>query len=824
MVESMKISYDWLREYIDIDLPPADLAEILTSIGLETGSVEMVQTVKGGMEGLVVGEVLTCTAHTNSDHLRVTTVEVGGPTPLQIVCGAPNVAAGQKVVVATPGTRLYRGEETFTIKRSKIRGVASEGMICAEDEIGVGECHEGIIVLPAEVPVGTLAKDYYRVQTDWVFEIDITPNRSDAISHYGVARDLAAYFSIRDKDVRLRLPSVDHFRVDEPQSPVSVKVDAPQACPRYSSVVISGVKVAASPAWLQHRLRSVGIRPVNNVVDAANYVMLELGQPLHTFDAAKITGGQVRVRHLPSGTVITTLDGVQRVLSADDLVICDGSEPMCLAGVFGGKESGITEETQDVFVESAYFHPVGIRKTARRHGLSTDASFRYERGCDPSNTLYVLKRTALLIKQLAGGRVCGEVTDIYPEPVAPHKVQVCLDKIYKLIGKDVGHQTVERLFAALQMQVVEKNTAGSYTLEVPPYRVDVSRPADVAEELLRLYGYNNIETDSSLRTTLSTSSRGDSTRLQRIVSEQLSSQGFNEIMNNSLTKSAYYTPLQSLPEWRCVRIVNPLSSELNVMRQTLLFGGLESIARNVHHRRSDLKFYEFGSCYFHHPDRADGSSGSVAYTEEPRLALWLTGNKQAPSWAVPTLPTTVFELKAYVENVLLRLGCPPQQLLFHEQPDELLGRALNLCDHSGQSLAVIGSVKAQLLEKMDIEAEVHYAELRWNYLTDCAARHKTRFRRVAKYPEVRRDLALLLDEQVSMSQVEKIARESERKLLKDLYLFDVYEGEHIEKGKKSYAVSFVLQDADKTLTDKQIDATMKKIASNLETKLGAKLR
>ena len=820
----MNISYNWLKEYINMDVEPAELAKILTSIGLETGGVEEVQTIKGGLEGLVVGKVLTCVDHENSDHLHVTTVDVGGEAPLQIVCGAPNVAAGQKVVVATVGTKLYNGDEEFTIKRSKIRGVESYGMICAEDEIGVGASHEGIIVLPDEVPVGTLAKDYYNVKSDYVLEVDITPNRADAISHYGVARDVAAYFSIRNKDIQVRKPSVDAFRVDEPQAPVRVTVENAQACPRYSAVTIAGVTIGESPAWLQERLHAIGVRSINNVVDVANYVMFEMGQALHTFDADKITTGEVRVKNLPEGTPFITLDGVERKLSADDLMICDGDTPMCLAGVFGGLESGISDKTRNVFLESAYFNPVSIRKTARRHGLNTDASFRYERGCDPDNTVYVLKRAALLIQQVAGGRVCGDMIDVYPQPVAPFDVLVSLDKIYKLIGKEIGQDTVETLFTALEMKVTGKTDDGVYSLQVPPYRVDVQRDVDVIEDLLRIYGYNNVELSDRLQSNLSYSPKPDSARLQRLVSEQLTAQGFNEIMNNSLTKSAYYEGLVSFPEARCVRIMNPLSSDLNVMRQTLLFGGLESLARNINHKRGDLKFYEFGNCYFYHSDKRSDDNALKAYSEEFHLGLWLTGNKHAQSWAVPEAKTTVFELKAYVENILRRLGIDRHKLVCGDYADDLLGEALTLYTRTGKPLGVLGIVSPKLRKRMDIDTEVYYADLHWGNLLAETKTHKVQFHDIAKYPEVKRDLALLLDRDVRFADIEKIARDSERNLLRDVYLFDVYEGKNLEAGKKSYAVSFVLQDANKTLTDKQIEAIMKKIQTNLETKLGAKLR
>ncbi|NDV45937.1 phenylalanine--tRNA ligase subunit beta [Paludibacter sp. 221] len=819
----MNISYNWLKQYINIDVTPEELSKILTSIGLETGGVEEVQTIKGGLEGLVVGEVLTCADHENSDHLHVTTVNVGSGEPLQIVCGAPNVAAGQKVIVATVGTKLYSGDESFTIKRSKIRGVESFGMICAEDEIGVGTNHAGIIVLPNDVPVGTLAKDYYNVKSDYVLEVDITPNRADAISHYGVARDVAAYFSIRDKSVKLSKPSVDSFAVQNTNRGIPVAVENTKDCPRYSAVTISGVKIAESPAWLQDCLKTIGVRPINNVVDVTNYVMFEMGQALHAFDADKINGQEVRVKNLPSGTSFVTLDGIERKLSSDDLMICGKDEPMCIGGVFGGLNSGISETTQNVFLESAYFNPVAIRKTARRHVLNTDASFRYERGCDPEATIYNLKRAALLIQQVAGGEISSNVIDVYPDSIKPFEVKLSLQKVYSLIGKEIGQEVVETILAALEMKVVSK-TADEYLLHVPAYRVDVQRDVDVIEDILRIYGYNNVEIGDELKSTLSYVSKPDSSALQKLISEQLTAQGFNEIMNNSLTKSAYYTNLSSYPETNCVRLMNPLSSDLNVMRQTLLFGGLESVVRNINRKRSDLKFYEFGNVYSYHNENRSDADALSAYAEGYHLALWLTGNKQAQSWAVAAAKTSVFEMKAYVENVLRRLGINLRKAVYGDYSDELLSEAMTIYSRSGKKLAVFGVVHPKLCKYMDIDTEVYYADFVWANLLSEIKGHKVLFKEMSKYPEVKRDLALLLDKNVQFAQIEKIAYESERNLLKDVYLFDVYEGKNLEAGKKSYAVSFVMQDESKTLTDKQIDMIMKKIQTNLENKLGAKLR
>ncbi|MBP1677429.1 MAG: phenylalanyl-tRNA synthetase beta subunit [Bacteroidetes bacterium] len=819
----MNISYNWLKKYIDIDVTPDELSKILTSIGLEVGGVEEVQTVKGGLEGLVIGHVLTCENHENSDHLHVTTVDVGEAEALQIVCGAPNVAAGQKVVVATVGTKLYSGEESFTIKRSKIRGVESFGMICAEDEIGLGISHEGIIVLPADVKPGTLAKDYYGIKSDYLIEVDITPNRVDAASHYGVARDLAAYFSIKNPSVKLTKPSVEDFKVQNTDLIIPVKVENTDACPRYSSVTISGVKVAESPDWLKNALLTIGLRPINNVVDATNYVLHELGQPLHAFDADKIAGKEVVVKTLPEGTPFVSLDGVERKLSAADLMICNAEKPMCIGGVFGGLDSGVTESTRNVFLESAYFNPVSIRKTARRHGLNTDASFRFERGCDPTNTIYVLKRCALLIQEVAGGSISSDIQDIYPQEVKPFEVKVSLKKINTLIGKEIGRENIETILKALEIQIVEK-TDEDYLLSVPAYRVDVQRDVDVIEDILRIYGYNNIEIGEKLLSTLSYSTRPDSHKLQNLIAEQLTAQGFNEILNNSLTKGAYYTDLTSFPAANSVKIINALSSDLSVMRQTLLFGGLENIAYNVNRRNADLKFYEFGNCYYYNQNNKKADETLAAYSEDFHLGIWLTGSKHPQSWAVAEQKTSVYELKAYIENIFRRLGINLRKLVSGEYADDLLSEALTVYSPRGSKLAVYGIVHPKILKKLDIEQEVYYADLNWNALLGEITKHKVQYSEISKYPEVKRDLALLIDKQVTFAEIEKIAYETERKLLKNVTLFDVYEGKNLEPGKKSYAVSFILQDETKTLTDNQIDSIMKKMISNLENKTGAKLR
>ena len=820
---SMNISYNWLKRYINIDVTPDVLSKALTSIGLEVGSVEEVQTIKGGLEGLVIGEVLTCSGHENSDHLHVTTVNVGADEPLQIVCGAPNVAAGQKVIVATVGTKLYSGDESFSIKRSKIRGVESFGMICAEDEIGIGTSHDGIIVLPENVQVGMLAKDYYGIKNDTLLEVDITPNRIDAASHYGVARDLAAFFALKDKNIKLSKPSVEEFTVQNKELVIPVTVENLDACPRYSGLTISGVEVKESPEWLKNYLQIIGLRPINNIVDATNFVLHELGQPLHAFDADKIKGGKVIVKNMPEGAQFKTLDGIDRKLSSDDLMICSTDEAMCIGGVFGGLDSGVTETTRNIFLESAYFNPVTIRKTARRHGLNTDASFRFERGCDPTNTVYVLKRCALLIQEVAGGLISSDIIDVYPQEVKPFEVELSLQKINSLIGKEIGTSTIETILSALEIKIASK-TDETYSLQVPVYRVDVQRDVDVIEDILRIYGYNNVEIGETLKSNLSFGTKPDSYKLQNLIAEQLTAQGFNEVLNNSLTKGAYYNELTSFPASNSVKMLNPLSSDLNVMRQTLLFGGLENIARNINRKNADLKFYEFGNCYYYHAENKKEGETLAAYNEDFHLGLWLTGNKKAQSWTSTEEKTSVFELKAYIENIFKRLGINLRKLVMGEYTDDLLNEGLSVYNRAGNKLAVFGIVHNKILKMMDIEEQVLFADLNWNTILTEIVNHNVRYTELSKFPEVKRDLALLLDKTISFGEIEKIAFESERKYLKSINLFDVYEGKNLESGKKSYAVSFILQDDTKTLTDAQIEPIMKKLQTNFENKLGAKLR
>lgn len=821
----MNISYNWLKEYVDFDLTPAEVAAALTSIGLETGSVEEVETIKGGLEGLVIGEVLTCVPHPNSDHMHVTTVNLGnGGEPVQIVCGAPNVAAGQKVVVATLGTKLYDGDECFTIKKSKLRGVESNGMICAEDEIGIGTDHAGIIVLPQDAVAGTPAKEYYNIKSDYVLEVDITPNRADACSHYGVARDLYAWLVQHHKPATLHRPSVEAFAVDNHDLDIQVTVENTEACPRYTGITVKGVTVKESPDWLQEKLRVIGLRPINNVVDVTNYIVHAFGQPLHCFDADQIKGNQVVVKTMPEGTPFVTLDGVERKLNERDLMICNAEEPMCIAGVFGGLASGSTEQTKDVFLESAYFHPTWVRKTARRHGLNTDASFRFERGIDPNSVIYCLKLAAMMVKELAGGTISSEIKDVCHAQFPDFRVELSYQYVHDLVGKVIPVDTIKRIVSSLEMKLVAETPEG-LTLDVPPYRVDVQRPCDVVEDILRIYGYNNVEIPTTLHSSLTVKGEEDkSNRLQNLVSEQLVGCGFNEILNNSLTRAAYYDGLNTYPSENLVMLLNPLSADLNAMRQTLLFGGLESIAHNTNRKNADLKFFEFGNCYHYHKDKTDSERALAPYGEELHLGLWVTGKKVSNSWAHPDEDSSVYELKAYVENIFSRLGLPPHNLVVGNLTDDIYSVALSVNTRGGKRLATLGVVRHKLLKAFDIEHDVYYADLNWKELLKAIRNIKVSYQEISKFPAVKRDLALLLDKNVQFAEIEKVAYETEKKLLKEVALFDVYEGKNLEAGKKSYAVSFLLQDENATLNEKQIDKIMSKLIANLENKLGAKLR
>lgn len=820
----MNISYNWLKEYVDFDLTPEEVAAALTSIGLETGGVEEVQTIKGGLEGLVVGEVLTCEPHPNSDHMHITTVNLGQGEPVQIVCGAANVAAGQKVIVATLGTKLYDGDECFTIKKSKLRGVESNGMICAEDEIGVGTSHDGIIVLPDDVVPGTLAKDYYDIKSEYVLEVDITPNRADACSHYGVARDLYAWLVQNGRKATLKRPSVEDFHVDNHDMDIEVAVENAEACPRYAGVTIKGVTVKESPEWLQNKLHLIGVRPINNIVDITNYILHAYGQPMHCFDADKIKGGKIVVRTCAEGTKFVTLDEAERTLSERDLMICNAEEPMCIAGVFGGLDSGTTESTKDVFLESAYFHPTWVRKTARRHGLSTDSSFRFERGIDPNGVIYALKAAALLVKELAGGEIASEIKDVYPSPIADFNVELPFAYVNSLIGKEIPRETVRNIVSSLEMKIVEE-TDEALSLLVPPYRVDVQRPCDVVEDILRIYGYNNVEIPTSVKSCLSVKGDVDkSVKLQNLVSEQLVGCGFNEILNNSLTAAAYYEGLESYKPENLVHLMNPLSNDLNVMRGTLLFGGLESIQHNANRKNADLRFFEFGNCYHFHAEKKNPEKVLAAYSEELHLGMWITGKRVSNSWAHADENASVYELKAYVLNIFRRLGVSFGGLVFGNLADDIYSVAVSVHTRGGKLLATFGVISKKIQKAFDLDNEVYYADLNWKELMKAIKGNAVTYREISKYPAVKRDLALLLDKKVQFVEIEKIAFETDKKLLKSVELFDVYEGKNLEPGKKSYAVSFMLQDENATLNDKQIDKFMQKLIKNLETKLEAKLR
>ena len=820
----MNISYNWLKEFVDFDLKPLELADALTSIGLEVGGVEEIQAIKGGLEGLVIGEVLTCEPHPNSDHMHVTTVNLGNGDPVQIVCGAPNVATGQKVVVATIGTKLYDGDDCFTIKKSKLRGIDSCGMICAEDEIGIGTDHSGIIVLPEDAVVGTPAKDYYNIKSDYVLEVDITPNRADACSHYGVARDLYAYLVQRGIPTPLHKPSVDAFKVDNNDLDISVTIENGDACPRYAGITIKGVTVKESPDWLQNHLRMIGLRPINNIVDITNYILFAYGHPMHCFDADKIKGNQVIVKTLPEGTPFITLDGVERKLSDRDLMICNAEEPMCIGGVFGGLESGTTQETKNVFLESAYFHPTWIRKTARRHGLSTDASFRYERGIDPNNTIYILKLAALMVKELAGGEISSDIKDVSCKDFPPFRVEVTYKRVNDLIGKSIPVETVKSIVKSLEMEIVAE-TAEGLTLDVPQYRVDVQRDCDVIEDILRIYGYNNVEIPTTLKSSLVAETETDkSNKLQNLVAEQLVGAGFNEILNNSLTKAAYYDELTSYPSANLVRLMNPLSSDLNVMRETMLFGGLETIARNANHKNPDLKLFEFGNCYYYREEKRNEEKALAPYSESYHLALWLTGKDKQGSWIHGDEENNAYMLKAYIENIFGRMGLRMRDLVVENLKTDIYASAIVIKTQGGKRLAMIGSVTRKILKQFDIDNSVYYADINWIEVLRSIRSHKVSFKELPKFPAVRRDLALLVDKSVQFAQIEKIAFDSDRKLIKSVNLFDVYEGKHLEPGKKSYAVSFTLQDETQTLNDKVIDKVMQKLIKNLEEKAGARLR
>ena len=819
----MNISYKWLKEYVDFDLTAQQVCDALTSTGLEVDALEEVQSIKGGLKGLYVGKVLTCEPHPNSDHLHVTTVDLGKGEPSQIVCGAPNVAAGQKVIVADLGCVLYDGDQEFVIKKSKLRGVESNGMICAEDEIGVGASHDGIIVLPDDAVVGTPAAEYYHLESDWLIEVDITANRADGLSHWGVARDLYAWLMSNGIETKMHRPDCSKFKVDNHDLPVEVVIENKEACKRYACVSITDCEVKESPDWLKNKLTTIGLRPINNIVDITNYIMMAYGQPLHCFDADMVKGHKIVVKTMPDGTPFQTLDGVEHKLSDRDLAICNAEDPMCIAGVFGGKGSGTYETTKNVVLESAYFHPTWIRKSARRHGLSTDASFRFERGIDPNGTIYALQQAAILCQELAGGKVSMDIVDVYPKPIRNAVVDLSFDYVNRLIGKELSSGVIKFICRVLDMEVKYENEQ-SLTLEIPAYRVDVQRPCDVVEDILRIYGYNNVEIPTQLKSSLVI--KGDEDRkhkLANLVSEQLVGEGFNEILNNSLTKAAYYEDGQNADP-TLVHIMNPLSSDLNVMRQTLLYGGLESIQHNVNRKRQNLRFFEFGNVYTFDPEKKNDDDPMQAYKEQNHAALWVTGKRVEGSWAHKNEDSTFYELSAYVENILRRIGLKPGMTVRKKSENDIFSSGLTIENRGGKKLVEMGIITKKLQKQFGLDNPVYYAEMNWTALMKVTKKNEVLYTEISKFPAVSRDLALLVDNSVEFAQIEQIARQTEKKLLKKVELFDVYEGDKLPAGKKSYAVNFILQDEEKTMGDKQIDAIMQKLIANIKKQLNAELR
>ena len=806
----MKISLNWLQQYIKLDLEVNQISEFLTDTGLEVEGIEEIESIKGGLKGIVIGEVLTCQQHPNADRLKVTTVNIG-ESVLDIVCGAPNVATGQKVLVATIGTVLYDGEESFKIKKGKIRGEVSMGMICAEDELGLGSSHDGIMVLPNELEVGTLASDYFKIENDTVFEIGLTPNRSDAMGHFGVARDLKTVLNHNGSELEMCLPTLKQFKTDNNNLSISVEVENSELCPRYSGVSISGIKIEPSPEWLKNRLKSIGIESKNNIVDVTNFVLHETGQPLHAFDAKKITGNKIVVKTLSEKTKFTTLDEVERDLSAEDLMICNEKEGMCLAGVFGGLDSGVSHSTTSIFLESAYFNPVSVRKTAKRHHLSTDSSFRFERGCDPNMTLYALKRAALLIQEIAGGEISSEIVDIYPNEIKHFELELTYKKLDSLIGEKIEREAVKSILTDLEIEVVSETQTG-LSLKVPPFRADVQREVDVIEEVLRIYGFNTVKIPSKLNTSISHSDEVNPEQIRNITSDLLSSNGFSEIMNNSLTKESYIHLISELNEEENVKILNPLSQDLNVMRQSLLFSGLENISYNINRKNQDLKLYEFGKTYH----KVEGEN-----QEKEHLMLLLTGKVNSENWNTTKDKTDFFVMKEKVEHILFRLGITKiksEEISTYGFSEGLMYK------HKKNRLVCFGKVDKKITKSFGIKQELYYADFNWDLILNLVLNTKIKYSEVSKFPSVKRDLSLLIDKEVTFKELNAIAKQTENKILKSVNLFDVYEGDKLPEGKKSYALSFILEDNTKTLTDKYIDKVMNKLISSYETKVGAEVR
>ncbi len=819
----MKISYNWLKQYIDFEIAPEDLSAILTDIGLEVEGMDQFQSVKGGLEGIVIGEVKTCIKHPNADKLSKTEVDIGIGRLLPVVCGAPNVAVGQKVLVATVGTKLYAGDESFTINKSKIRGELSEGMICAEDELGLGTSHEGIMVLPADAEVGKKASKYFFVEEDVVFEIGLTPNRADATSHIGTARDLVAALNRihNTREYNLKIPPVTKFEVENHKLDIEVEVEDIKACPRYTGVTLSGIKVSESPDWLKNKLNALGLRPINNIVDVTNYVLHETGQPLHAFDAKYITGNKVVVKKLPPETTFITLDEEERKLDEEDLMICNADSGMCIAGVFGGVTSGVSESTTDIFLESAYFDPTHIRKTSRRHMLQTDASFRFERGADPNITEFALKRAILLMQELAGGIVSSEIKDVYPEPIEKWPVEIMYYDVDRLIGKVIDRKTIKEILTDLDIEITEEHDAGLKML-IPTYKVDVTRDVDVIEEILRIYGYNNVEFSDKIYSSVNLRPDPDMEKLQNMIADYLSSQGLSEIMNNSLTKSAYIDHSGVYSNRNSVYLLNPLSKDLDILRQTLLFGGLEVAAYNLNRQMNNVKLFEFGTVY-QKSEKYDQTDALNKYHEEKHLMLISSGIKQPENWNSAATKVDIFDLKAQVEGVFARLGVDVSKVDIKETTNELSLYALGYF-YNQKILAEVGSVHKKQLNYFDIKQDVLFAIINWDLLIKSLPKETLHYEAVAKFPSVRRDLAMVLDEHIKFDDLKALAFKTEKKLLKSVGLFDIYKGDKIPKGKKSYALSFILQDKEKTLTDKTIDKTIRRIQSEFEQVFNAELR
>lgn len=820
----MEISLNWLKKYIDLDLSAAEVATILTDIGLEVEALEKVESIRGGLQGVVVGHVVECWDHPDSDHLHVTKVDVGAQEPLQIVCGAPNCRQGLKVLCATVGSVLYPngGDEEFKIKRSKIRGVESLGMLCAEDELGIGADHAGIMELPADAVVGTPARDFLGITDDYLIGIGLTPNRVDAASHIGVARDIAAYLRSQGKDVTVTLPSVDDFSVDNHDLEIEVVVENHDAAPRYAGLTVTGCKIAPSPEWMQKELRAAGINPKNNLVDITNYVLFELGQPLHAFDADKIEGKKVVVKCCEEGTPFVTLDGVERKLSKEDLMICSATRPMCIGGVFGGLDSGISDTTVNVFLESAYFNPVSIRRSAKRHGLSTDASFRFERGIDPNIQVYALKRAALMMRELAGGKISSEIIDLNPTPAEDFVFDVNLDRVNSLIGKEIPETMVRTILDALEVKIL-KEEGRTLTVAVPPYRVDVQREADLVEDILRIYGYNNVEIPQAVHSTLSYAPRPDKNKLINTAADHLAAVGYTEIMSNSLTKAAYYEGLTSYKAEECVKIMNPLSADLNVMRQTLLFNALEAVALNINHRNADLRLFEMGNCYHFHPEVEATENPLARYSESYRIGITVTGQDATPSWNVKASKSSFYTLRSTVEKLLRRFGIDIYTLRSESSQSDLYSDAIAYTQ-GPRTVVEMGIVEPKILEKFDIKQAVYYAEIDFDLIVRSAKKQRIAVEELSRFPEVKRDLALLVDKGVTFSELRNIAFATEKKLLKRVTLFDVYEGDKLPAGKKSYALGFTLEDKNQTLNEKSIEKTMANLQRQLEAKAGAQVR